>query len=239
MLKIDIFYIYYNIKIVLFVMQDLIIHEVIYHMPIIDQIKLATLCKGVKLNKECIFLLNQHFKYHFDPIDNLILNHIKKGRIVGKLISYSIEGETTYYWTTDGLYSDYYGNITKHKYVGDILSLNSFDNTTFIICKHGNKRYIQYIGHKIGTAIYKNNFTTINVKNPLIVIQNKKVCVIASIYGIHVYVDDKFPYYIQIKDIIDLALHQQDDTSSDIIVTTPNKIYKFKYTDKADFLVPI
>lgn len=189
-------------------MQDVIINEVIYHMPIINQIKLATLCKEVKLNKKCINILNNNFK----PISPHVINKL----IPGKLITFSCEFETIFYLTTEGLYSCFRGYVRKHVHEGTIISLKSYGNTTFIITKYNKKRCIWYIGNKIGTSIYHTNFTKINVKQPLMVKQNATLCVIASINGIHIFTDHKLPNFIKINDIINL-----DITYGEIIIETP------------------
>lgn len=197
-------------------MQDLIINEIIYHMSIINQAQLATLCKQVKLNTQCIdtFLCS---------VKNTN-SYVKPSKIPGKLIASSSEENITYYLTTHGLYSYLFGTIATCKYPGTIISLYSSDKTTFIIGVHNTKRYIMYCGNQIGTSIYHANFTKINVKDPLMVRQNDTLCVIASIYGIHVYVDESTPIFMKIPDIIGLST-----CVNAIFVDTPTKRHIFHY----------
>jgi hypothetical protein len=190
-------------------MQDVIINEVIYHMPIINQIKMATLCKEVRLNQKCIDTLNNNFK-------SPLLSAVMVGQIPGKIITYSCEFETIFYLTTEGLYSCFRGYVKKHSHEGTVILLKSYATTTFIITKYNKERRIWYIGNKIGTDIYHTNFTKINVKHPLMVKQNATKCVIASIYGIHIFMDHGLPTFIKINDIINLDINYDE-----IIIETP------------------
>jgi hypothetical protein len=69
-----------------------------------------------------------------------------------------------------------------------------------------------------------------NIKNPLMVKQDNRLCVIASNHGIHVSVDNRYPIFILMHDIINLELNDM------IVVRTSTTYYKYQYDKKSHTL---